>query len=79
MQCQARSLAPPLSPPLSPPLIYTFRNAAPGLYGQVGEGKELDMSTNLEERQRRNAKFLNFLESEDARDVRELLMEERDV
>ena len=38
-----------------------------------------DMSTDLEERQRRNAKFLNFLESEDARDVRELLMEERDV
>ena len=37
------------------------------------------MSTDLEERQRRNAKFLNFLESEDARDVRELLMEERDV
>ena len=36
----------------------------------------MDMSTDLEERQRRNAKFLNFLESED---VRELLMEERYV
>ena len=53
-----------------------FRNAAPG---QGGEGRELDMSTDLDERQRRNAKFLNFLESEDARDVRELLMEEKDV
>ena len=79
MQCQGRSLSPLLAPPLAPPLIYTFRNAAPGLYGQGGGGRELDMSTDLEERQRRNAKFLNFLESEDARDVRELLMEERDV
>jgi hypothetical protein len=41
--------------------------------------REFDMSTDLEERQRRNAKFLNFLESEDARDVRELLMEDRDI
>jgi hypothetical protein len=33
----------------------------------------------LEERQRRNAKFLNFLESEDATSMSELLMEERDI
>jgi hypothetical protein len=37
------------------------------------------MRMDLEERQRRNAKFLNFLESDDARDVSDLLMEERDI